>query len=105
MAKKELDWHDRNAKRDISISLKLLGVIAGIVTVGTVSATLLSIRIFDRGMTADIEQGLDYTASGVETTFTDWQTSLSSYTAHSAVNAPRFFVGDPSITRTSLYSG
>ena len=32
-------------------------------------------------MTADIEAGVETTANGINTTFTDWQTSLLSYTA------------------------
>ena len=86
MARKELDWHDKSAKRDMPISLKMLGVIAGIVIVGTVGATILTLQIFDRGMTEDVERGLDYTAAGVETTFADWQSSLQAYTALIAQN-------------------
>ena len=35
MARKELDWHDIKAKRHIQISTKLLGMIVGIVFLGT----------------------------------------------------------------------
>ena len=86
MARKELDWHDQNAKRDVQIATKLLAMIAGIVFLGTVGATFLTLSIFDRGMTADITAGLETTANGINSTFTDWQTSLGSYTALLAQN-------------------
>ena len=86
MARKELDWHDKNAKRDIQISTKLLAVIAGIVFLGTFGATFLTLNIFDKRMTSDIEAGLETTAAGINSTFTDWQTSLSAYTALIAMN-------------------
>ena len=86
MARKELDWHDKNAKRDIQISTKLLAVIAGIVFLGTFGATFLTFNIFDKRMTSDIEAGLETTAAGINSTFTDWQTSLSAYTALIAMN-------------------
>ena len=37
-------------------------------------------------MTSDIEAGLETTAAGINSTFTDWQTSLSAYTALIAMN-------------------
>ena len=87
MARKELDWHDKNAKRDIQISTKLLAVIAGIVFLGTFGATFLTLNIFDKRMTSDIEAGLETTAAGINSTFTDWQTSLNAYTALIAMNS------------------
>ena len=86
MARKALDWHNLKARRNISISTKLLGMIAGIVFLGTFGATYLTLNIFNRGMTHDIEEGLETTANGISTTFTDWQTSLSAYTSLIAQN-------------------
>ena len=86
MARKALDWHDLKAKRNLSISTKLLGMIAGIVFLGTFGGTCLTLNIFNHGMTKDVEEGLETTANGINSTFTDWQTSLSSYTALIALN-------------------
>ena len=81
MAKKELDWRLKNAKRNMPISLKMLGMMVGIVVVGTVCAMVMTLLIFDSGILGDTEKSLDYTAVGVSTTFADWQTTLGSYTA------------------------
>ena len=86
MARKELNWHDLKAKRNLSISTKLLGMIAGIVFLGTFGATFLTLQIFDHGMTVDVEAGLETTANGISGIFSDWQTSLNSNTALIALN-------------------
>ena len=87
MARKELNWKEKTSKRDIPIAIKLLAVIAGIVIFGTIGATIITLNIFDRGITNDVKNSLEYTSKGVQTTFTDWQTSLTAYTKMIAMNS------------------
>ncbi|MCH5291973.1 MAG: cache domain-containing protein [Treponema sp.] len=77
--KKELDRFDTTAKRDMQIQTKLItSMLASIV--GCVAGTLiLTLIIFNRGLVQDTENGMNYTASAVQSMMNEWNKSLQSY--------------------------
>mgnify|MGYP002624311713 CR=1 FL=1 len=78
MAKKELDRFDKTARRDMQIKTKLIAIVIGAILGCVVGTLALTLVIFNNGLVSDTENGLTYTAQGVEGILTDWQATLTS---------------------------
>ena len=76
--KKELDRFDTKAKRNMSITAKLLGIIIGAVALGTISVGITALEIFDRGLYKNTTDGLEHTAQGAIRVLDDWIATLKS---------------------------
>lgn len=73
---KELDRFDVNAKRNVQISAKLV-LLTGISVISCcVIVAAVSLVIFNRGFKKNIEETLEKTAVGVETTIQTWDDDL-----------------------------
>ncbi|MCR4791045.1 MAG: cache domain-containing protein [Treponemataceae bacterium] len=76
---KELDRFDTKAKKNVSILAKLIIWIASAVSVCSILVAAAALIIFNKNYTKEIEEELDYTASGIFFIIEDWQDNLLRY--------------------------
>ncbi len=97
MAKQELDRFEKNAKRNVQIKTKVIAIVVGAI-VGCVVGTLaLTLIIFNNRLVLDTEHQLEFTATGVNQTLTDWNDTLEATAVLAAARpdmAEAFAAGD-----------
>lgn len=78
MAMKELDRFEKNAKRGVQISTKLLALVGGVILFSCVVVSAVSLTTFDRKQLNATEDSLVATANGAERILVDWMVTLKS---------------------------
>ena len=80
MARKELDRFDTNAKRDVSISTKLMLIIGVSVVLSCIGVCALSLQFFNAGIISGTEEDLLHTTDdGVDVMLGDRSDQLAAY--------------------------
>ena len=76
---KELDRFDPNPKKNVSLKIKLIGMIVGASILGMLVTGFVSLKIFDNGLIRNAEQDISNTATGVNYILFDWLDNLYRY--------------------------
>ena len=82
--KKELDRFEKNAKRGVQITTKLLALIVISVIVSSMGIAIISLRVMQSEIIKDTQAGLVYTSNGVQLTLDDWSETLLGLAASQA---------------------
>ena len=81
MARKVLDRFDKNAKKNVRISTKLISFVVGAIILAGTAVTCLSMTIFGRRLVQNAQEELAGTGVGVEHILLDWGVKLQSTAA------------------------
>ena len=76
---KELDRFDPNPRKNVSLKIKLIGMIVGASILGMLVTGFVSLKIFDKGLIRNAEQDISNTATGVNYILFDWLDNLYRY--------------------------
>jgi len=79
MARKELDRFEVKPRKNLSLKLKLIGMIIGASILGVVVTGAMSLTVFDNGLKENAASEISSTAVGVNHILTDWQNNLYRY--------------------------
>ena len=79
MAKKELDRFDQNPRKNVSLKVKLIGMIVGATILGVAVTGLMSLKVFDDGLRRNAANDISNTANGINYIIFDWLDNLYRY--------------------------
>ena len=76
--KKELNRFEKNARRNVQITTKLISMIIGSVIIGVISVAVFELHIFNAGVRESTDNDLVNFARGFDMTLRDWRDTLES---------------------------
>ena len=79
MAKKELNRFETDARKNVSLKMKLIVMIIGASILGIVVTGAMSLKVFDNGLRQNAENEIENTATGVNYILFDWLDNLYRY--------------------------
>ena len=96
MAKKELDRFETDARKNVSLKMKLIVMIIGASILGIVATGAMSLKVFDNGLRQNAENEIENTATGVNYILFDWLDNLYRYGNMLSMepSTRSFFTGD-----------
>ena len=77
MAQKELDRFDTNARKNMKLSTKLIGLIGGFILFGCAVVAAISLTVFHRRLIDFTKEELSYNEDGAMTVMQDWISTLA----------------------------
>lgn len=76
---KELDRFDTNARKNVPLKFKLIGMICGAVFLGVAITGVVALQVFDRGVMEQTVTDIGHTADGAKWILDDWLDTLGGY--------------------------
>ena len=76
---KELDRFDKNLRKNMSLKVKLIGMIVGASILGVAVTGAMSLKVFDNGLIQNAKREISNTATGVHYILFDWLDNLYRY--------------------------